>query len=380
MKNITSKHNFILIKENKINEGIFGALKGLISGIGKMYNKVKGGKELTKIIEKYKVEIGKVFDKLTSAEQTSTASAKNVEAAIESRIYEAEGEESTSSESGAGLTTQAVDAKSQLNDEAKQNDHVNKQGEQEISVSKKRIEELKKSFMAEVDALKKRYTNKDGTVPKKFEYSIVLAKNTIADYVYEKWTEHFKDSGDSEAIQNIQKQRAQVAKQMKEGTEALKKLLEESPDKTKIEFAVGKKYKYTTENNKIITITIKEVDDDGNVTDAVTRNDDPINPVSERIENYYEIGKKYEYTNNDNKEVEVDITSIDDNTGNIKVKYVNSDGKESNFAVKDMTKLGYKVKDVKEENIQSVDKPQTQKVQVSQKTQAQPQAQKIQGQ
>jgi len=359
MKNIHTKEEFLLIKEENVNEGLFSFLKGIFKSIGKLYDKIKGGKELKKAIENYKEKIDKVFIGLTSAEQSKTASNKNVNATIESVINEENAEESTE-ETTAQQTGQELQPTAQdlQNDENANLDSTQLKGK--INVSKDHIKQIKKAFDNEVNSLVKRFTGKDGKVPKKLEYSLSLAKNQITDYIFGKWEKHYTQIGDKKTISNIQKQRAQVAKEMEVSTQALQQLIE-GGDKEQIKFEVDKKYKYTSSEGKISTITVKEVSEDGSeVMKAVTRKGVEINPYSDKVSNYYEKGQKYEYKNSNNKNITVEVIDIADDTGAIQVKYVGPDNKVSTFAVGDNTKLGYKV--------EPQTQPQTQ-------TQAQPKAQ-----
>lgn len=295
MKNIHSRQEFLLIKEGNLNEGLLGFLKGIFKSIGKLYDKIKGGKELKAKIEEYKEKINKVFVGLTSAEQTKTAANKNAQVAVESKLYEEE-------MVGADVSTaqgKGEDVKGQPEQNA-QNDQGGKQNldatqlKGKINVSKEHLKQLQKSFNNEVEALKKKFGDKEGKIPKKLEYSILLAKNQISDFIYEKWEEHYTQIGDKKTIANIQKQRAQLAKEMKSNTEALQRMMS---DTEQIKFKVGKIYKYTNSKGDILPIRVKEVDENGNVSDAETIKGNPINPISSQIsDDYYQKGKTYKYT------------------------------------------------------------------------------------
>ena len=292
MKNITSREDFLSIKEQQMNEGIISAIKGMFKGIKKMYAKIKGGKELNAKIEEYKEKINKIFSQMTTAEQTKTAITKNVEAAVESKLYELETAEVVGSEEAQTPKNTEEPNTDNENDKATPN---KEQVTNKINIAKDHIKQLQKAFGNEVEALKKKFADKEGNIPKKLDISLSLARNQLTDYIYQKWEEHFDQIGNKKAIQNIQKQRAEVAKEMKTNTEALKRLIE-GGDKEKVKFEVGKKYKYTNSEGKVIAITVKEVDENGDVTKAETRKGNEINPYTENIGEYYEVGQTYDYT------------------------------------------------------------------------------------
>jgi len=349
MKNIQSRQEFLLIKEQQLNEGLMGFLKGIFKSIGKLYDKIKGGKELKAKIEEYKEKINKIFQGLTSAEQTKTAVNKNVQAAVESKLYEEEmagADVSTAQAKGEDVKPEPIDQEQTAQGGEENLDKTQLKGK--INNSKEHLKQLQKSFSNEIDVLKRRFTGKDGKVPKKLEYSLALAKNQLSDYIYEKWEEHYTQIGDKKTIANIQKQRAIVAKEMKTNTEALQKLIE-GGDKEKMTFEVDRKYKYTDSEGNVKTITVKEVDENGDVTKAVTRKGKEINPYTDNIGEYYQEGETYEYTNKEGKQIEVTITQILDG-GNIQVK--------SNGAtfVPITKNLGYKV----EKNPQTQAQPKQQ--------------------
>ena len=302
MKNIQSREKFLLIKEENLNEGLIGFLKGIFKSIGKLYDKVKGGKELKASIEKYKEKVDKIFLGLTSAEQSKTAASKNVQAKVESVINEENDEvtadgPNTAQNTGQELQPSAQGIEKQTTAQDPQKDDGenldSKQLKSKINVSKNHLKQLQTAFSSEVGALVKRFTGKDGKVPKKLEYSLALAKGQLNDYIFGKWEEHYTQIGDKKTISNIQKQRAEVAKEMKANTQALQQLIE-GGDKEQVKFEVDKKYKYTNSEEKISTITVKEVSEDGSeVMKAVTRKGVEINPYSDKVSNYYEKGQKY---------------------------------------------------------------------------------------
>jgi len=322
MKNIHSKEEFLLIKEGNLNEGLLGLLKNMFKSIGKLYDKIKGGKELKQKIEDYKEKINKIFIGLTSAEQTKTAANKNAQAAIESKVYEADiagsnmGTEDNSNTAPMGKGEDVKGGQPQPQTQGENTNLDSNQLKGKLNVSKDHIKQLQKSFDNEVEALKKKFTGKDGKVPKKLEYSILLAKNQITDFIFEKWEEHYTQIGDKKTIANIQKQRAQVAKEMKSNTEALQRMMSDQEQTT---FAVDRIYKYTNSEGKVLGIKVKEVDENGNVSSAETVKGNPINPISSQITNdYYKKGGTYKYTGKQG-ETTVTILKIADN-GQYQVK------------------------------------------------------------
>lgn len=302
MKNITSREEFLLIKEDQLNEGIFGAIKGLFKSLKKMYTKIKGGKELNSKIEEYKDKVNKVFAQMTTAEQTKTAIGKNTQAAVESKIFEDDNnfagtgeveteDPDTAHQTGVDLQPGGNEPKDNT---AKDPEGTNLNKEQiktKIDIAKKHITQLRKSFINEVNVLKKRFADKEGKLPKKLEYMCSLAENQIADHIYQKWEEHFEQIGNKKAIQKIQKERAVIAKEMKTNTEALKQLIE-GGDAEQRTFELDGKYDYTNSKGEEVKITVKELGDDGSVKSAELVNADgetvTINPYTDKI------GKKVE--------------------------------------------------------------------------------------
>jgi len=300
MKNIHTKQEFLLIKEQSLNEGLFSFLKNIFKSIGKLYDKIKGGKELKQKIEDYKDKINKIFLGLNNAENAKSAANKNVQAAIESKIYEEDGyaasseddgEPATSQQKGEDVKPNPIDQKQTAGQEDNTNNLDKTQLKGKINVSKKHIEELKKNFNNEIEALKKKYTGKDGKISKKLEQALLLAKNQISDHIFEQWEEHYTKIGDKKTIANIQKQRAQIAKEMKTNTETLQQMMESS-DKEQRTFEIDKKYNYTNSEGNEVEITVKEIENDGTVKSAELTNSNgeivTINPYTNKI------GKKVE--------------------------------------------------------------------------------------
>lgn len=300
MKNIHTKEEFLLIKEGNLNEGLFGFLKNLVKGIGKLFGKVKGGKELQQKIKDYEDKIDKIFVGLTSAEQSKTALNKNAQLSVESKIYEENGAEgevkdnAADGRQGQPGNGQELQPKAQNVQKTAQGGEKNLDSNQlkgKINVSKEHIKQLRISFNNEVDALKKKFTDKDGKVSKKLEYSILLSKSQLSDYIFQKWEEHYTQIGDKKTISNIQKQRAEIAKEMKTNTQALQQLIE-GGDKEKRTFEVDKKYSYTNSEGKEVEITVKEIDNNGDVKSAELVKSDgetvTINPYTDKIGNKVE--------------------------------------------------------------------------------------------
>jgi len=151
----------------------------------------------------------------------------------------------------------------------------------------------------------------------------------------------------------MQQERANVAKEIKKQGEALNNMVDDSDEEQRT-FEVDKKYSYTNSKGDIIEITIKEIED-GKVTSAEWINDDGkvviIDPHTENIGDEtkkFEKGKTYLYTNADNKEIEVTIKEID-NDGEVKlVEYTNSKN-ELDTMNPYTDKIGKEVKVQKEE-------------------------------
>ena len=167
-----------------------------------------------------------------------------------------------------------------------------RQLKKKIGVTQERIKEIKSNFTKEIDALKKNFKNKDGSVSKKVEMASSLAGVQLSDFVFTQWEDFFKNVGDQEQMKQIQEQRANVAKEMKKQATALKQMLE-GGDKEKRTFEVDKKYNYTNSEGDDIEITVKEVGEDGQVKSAEINKGEgeenvTINPYTDKI------GKKVE--------------------------------------------------------------------------------------
>lgn len=296
MKNLYTKNEFLeLHQEEILNEGLLGKL---FKNIGNLYDKVKGGKELKIKVEEYKKKLKSIFDGMANAETEKIA------AANESLILEAgEINQTTNTQSAKPQHSKQQPVKpqqpakqqtkteiikpteqpNQPNQPEQKNVLSKEQLKQKIENSKKRIEELKKNFNNEIDALKRKYTKEDGTISKKLEYSMVVAKNDLSDFVYQQWEDFYGKIGNQKAIQEIQKQRALVTKEMKKNTEALKRMVE-GGDIIQKKFEIGQKYKYTTTEGEATEITIKEIDPNtGKVIKAVNQKGKELTPYTQQI-------------------------------------------------------------------------------------------------
>lgn len=316
MKHLQSKQEFLTIKQ--INEGLFSKL---FKGIANLYTKVKGGKELQQVKDLYKNKIKAVFDNMAKAEQSKTAAKQNVKTGVEeaqpqqpnqtatgktnasfsfdvsSKLYEAETETTTNAQTQpVTKQTQPVTATQQKPEAAQPkqqntqpdetNPYANLSQEQLAQITKNaqaQISTLITQFRNQVAALKKKLTDKDGNLPKSLEYSIALAEAELSDYNFEQWQNYYTQIGNNDAVGKVQKQRAGIAKKIKENSKNLQQAIE-GKDIAKKTFEVGKKYHYTNSKGEDKVIVVDEVDEQGNVKTATVEGDNvTINPYTNKI-------------------------------------------------------------------------------------------------
>lgn len=295
MKNITSKEDFLLIKNQKgqLNEGFFGSL---FKGISNLTKNIKGGGELNKLKDKYQEEMKKAFSDMTTSEQEKTAN-KNIEKATEKQNTKQQPQQNTEQTKGQEIKTESkIFEESQTEEpqteESQTKENLNKkQLQQKIKVVQDRLKELKTNFNKELEILKNKYKDKKGNTPKKLEKSLNLASIQFTDWAYEQWQNYFKNIGNQKALKNIQNKRAENAKEMKKQTEELKNMMSDKGVE-KRNFEINKKYKYINKDGEEKIIKIKELDKNGDVLNAeIIENGKvvaTINPFSNKIGNAIE--------------------------------------------------------------------------------------------
>lgn len=258
MKYILTQEKFVYNKKLGIeptNE-IFGLFKKLFSMVSNAIKNVKGGEELNKAINDTKTQIDTLFTKQLQTKTNIKAQSNNQPAKPEE------------SQPAPGATGGA---------EVKQNNNttyntsldykINEADAPALNYSTLSIDELKEleklidaqlknitdKFTVIMNQLKKKYEGVQKTVD-----AAELAASTIQEYIFDKKYDMFAKSSDKNKIAQIQKQRAEAEKKVKDLTF---KINSESKATTTIVPKEGQEYNYfSITNNKTIKVKIISVD------------------------------------------------------------------------------------------------------------------------
>lgn len=346
MKNITSRKNFLLVKEQKeelITEGFFDFIKKLANKFKGYLNKIKGGKEIKKTLEEYKNKIKNVFNDISNAEQQKQASkTSEVETpTAESALYEEQTEEDTAVRSNTGDSDERMLSKKQL--------------DEKIKIGKKRLEELKINFNKKIEIIKNKYT-KNGKLSKKLEIATEIAKLEISDAIWADWQNYFKTIGAQDKIKEAQKNRAKILKSIKDNNNKLVQIMKGEGDLKGV-FVKGKTYAYDDGKTKA-NIKIVEVDNDGTeVTkaDILNKNGDVVKTINPDVKfiktikdgedqkRIFKDGGIYNYETEKGESIKIKIKTKD-GTKITSANIINDDGEIKGTINPHTNKIGDEVK------------------------------------
>lgn len=286
MKNLYSKNEFLTLQkeDEMLNEGWIGKMfKGLWNNVMKLSNKVKGSKEINTVYDKYKKSVDDIFSKIGSAEVASAAvgtltpTSTTPTTANASFNYNGNdillNEDATLPFTG---TTATPDQQQQVKKKssAEEKNLVNLTPEKIAKVAKiteERVNQLKKQFEGEVDAIVKRLSkNPEYSSDKLNAYSIVM-KNQFNTYCFDQWWGIYQKAGDQKKITELTKVKKENELKFKQAIDALNTKLGEKQQQQVIES--GKKYTYYSETNKKdieVTVFGKAIGQDENGTPDTT--------------------------------------------------------------------------------------------------------------
>lgn len=250
MKYILTQEKFVYNKKLGIeptNE-IFGLFKKLFSMVSNAIKNVKGGEELNKAINDTKNQIDSVFDKQTQTKLNAKAHNNN---------------QPTQPTTGGTASVQKENTSYDTSLEYK----INEADDSKIDYTQMTIDELNElekiineqlknitdKFTIIINQLKKKYDGVQKTID-----AAELAFSTIQEYIFDKKYTMFAKSSDKNKIAQIQKQRAEAEKKVKDLTF---KINSEGKATTTIVPKEGQEYNYfSITNNKTIKVKIISVD------------------------------------------------------------------------------------------------------------------------
>ena len=246
MKYILTQEKFIYNKQLEPTNEIFGLFKKLFSMVSNVIKNVKGGEELNKAITDTKSQIDILFDKQTKTKLNTKAQNNN-------------------QETPPGATASVQNANTSYNNQLEYK--INEADDNEIDYTQMTIDELNElekiineqlknitdKFNIIINQLKKKYEGVQKTI-----YAAELAFSTIQEYIFDKKYTMFAKSSDKNKIAQIQKQRSEAEKKVKDLTFKIKS---ESKATTTIVPKEGQEYNYfSVTNNKVIKVKIISVD------------------------------------------------------------------------------------------------------------------------
>jgi hypothetical protein len=249
MKYILTQEKFIYNKklEQPTNE-IFGLFKKLFSMVSNAIKNVKGGEELNKAINDTKTQIDSVFIKQTQIKTNTKAQNNN---------------QPVQPTTGGTASTQNANTSYNTSLEYK----INEADTVPIDYSTLSIDELKELETIINQQLKNitdKFTILINQIKKKYEGNLKtsnaadLASSTIQEYIFDKKYDMFAKSSDKNKIAEIQKQRADAEKKVKDLTF---KINSEGNATTNLIPKQGQEYNYLNSENKTIKVKIVSTDD-----------------------------------------------------------------------------------------------------------------------
>lgn len=227
---------------------IFGLFKKLFSMVSNAIKNVKGGEELNKAITDTKSQIDGVFDKQTQTKLNAKAQNNN------QPVKPTTG--GTASVQNAN-TTYIIPLNYKVNEADDSKIDYTQMTIDELNELEKIINEQLKNitdkFNIIINQLKKKYEGVQKTID-----AAELAFSTIQEYIFDKKYNMFAKSSDKNKIAEIQKQRAEAEKKVKDLTF---KINSEGKATTTLVPKEGQEYNYfSVTNNKTIKVKIISVD------------------------------------------------------------------------------------------------------------------------
>ena len=250
MKYILTQEKFVYKKKLGIeptNE-IFGLFKKLFSMVSNAIKNVKGGEELNKAINDTKTQIDSVFDKQTQTKLNAKAQNNNQPAQPTTGGTASVQKDNTSYDTSLEYKINEADD-SKIDYTQMTIDELNELEK----IINEQLKNITDKFNIIINQLKKKYDGVQKTID-----AAELAFSTIQEYIFDKKYTMFAKSSDKNKIDQIQKQRAEAEKKVKDLTF---KINSEGKATTTIVPKEGQEYNYfSITNNKTIKVKIISVD------------------------------------------------------------------------------------------------------------------------
>ena len=249
MKYILTQEKFVYNKKLGIeptNE-IFGLFKKLFSMVSNAIKNVKGGEELNKAINDTKTQIDSVFDKQTQTKLNAKAQNNNQPAQPTTGGTASVKKENTSYDTSLEYKINEADD-SKIDYTQMTIDELNELEK----IINEQLKNITDKFNIIINQLKKKYDGVQKTID-----AAELAFSTIQEYIFDKKYTMFAKSSDKNKIAQIQKQRAEAEKKVKDLTF---KINSEGKATTTIVPIKGKVYSYKNSKEEVIDVTIVSVD------------------------------------------------------------------------------------------------------------------------
>jgi len=249
MKYILTQEKYLYNKKLGIeptNE-IFGLFKKLFSMVSNAIKNVKGGEELNKAITDTKSQIDGVFDKQTQTKlnakaqnanqptKPTTGGTASVQNANTTYIIPLNYKINEADDSKIDYTQMTIDELNELE-----------------KIINEQLKNITDKFNIIINQLKKKYEGVQKTID-----AAELAFSTIQEYIFDKKYNMFAKSSDKNKIAEIQKQRAEAEKKVKDLTF---KINSEGKATTTLVPIKGKVYSYKNSKDEIIDVTIVSID------------------------------------------------------------------------------------------------------------------------
>lgn len=260
MKNLYTKNEFLNLRNEgeMINEGFIGKVfKSLFQSVVKLAKNIKGSGEINKVYNKYKNLSDQTFSKMKNIEtaETTSKSVNNTpEKPTEKTTVKPTEKTTVTAQTESILIKEADEApvqpKEDVKDQDEQKNLVNLAPEKIVKISQitqQRIDELKKQFNGEIDAIVAKLSKNPDYSPAKLKQYSEVMKNQFNAYVYDQWYNFYQKVGDKNKVLELTKLKKESDLNFKKSLDQLNTELGEKDKQYQV--AKGKKFLYFSKNN-----------------------------------------------------------------------------------------------------------------------------------
>ncbi len=272
MKNLYTRNKFLGINNiSMLNEGL---IKGLFNMAGKLANRIRGFKEITKIYNNNIKLVDDAFAKMTNIETVKGAntintagttnkqqntSQKNTNQQQNTDQQQNANNLQTASYSFVGNKLNEADvADATANTEQTSNEPANQEQKNMVNLkpdqikkiaetTTNRITEIKNQFQKEVEGVIAKLSKNANYSSDKLKQFALITTNEFNSYIYTKWYDFYQKVGDQNKIVELTKLKKQNEANLKKSIDDLNTSLSEQSKQLNI--AKGKVFTYFSKSN-----------------------------------------------------------------------------------------------------------------------------------